>query len=592
MANSVLKGRTLSATGSHSFKPVRFGRYLLMDRVSRGGMSDIFLAKTGGFGSFEKPLIIKKLLPDYCTESRYVKRFVNEARTLASFNHSNIVQILDMGMVEGEYYIALEYIEGRNAAHILSKGVRTGRPPSPEFALHICMEVAKGLGYAHRKKGPSGAKLLLVHQDINSFNVMVSYEAEVKIIDFGIARMFLDGDSEHFPVAGKLLYFSPEQLQHKPVDRRVDIYGTGVLLYELLTGQRLVEHQETVVKTIKKILDLDIPQKVRTNDLIRPELKPILIKAMAFDPADRYAWMEEFTEELRQVVKRCSLDVDATAFSRYMKQLFQREMILDARRMRKLLTEPLPASLQFAGHYTSAPTEKIARKELSASGSSPAVPAEDEPASHELTRELRTRTVSIPTGKTIYRKGDRANQIYLLNKGKVKLWLQVGRNKRTIALLKPGDFFGEMALLEGHHHQEFARAEENSELTLVDRQSVEQLVSHETLRKLVRSGLTKLKDVESLVESELIEDSLGRLIYGLLLFHRRSAEVNGKDIDISELAEMLSLEDKEELKKYLDKLHALDVVHVDRNSVQVDDSKKLENILKVLSHRGELILKL
>jgi serine/threonine protein kinase len=105
----------------------------------------------------------------------------------------------------------------------------------------------------------------LVHQDVNSFNVMVSYEAEVKIIDFGIAQVFLGKAQDGLPVAGKLLYFSPEQLQKKPVDRRVDIYGTGVLLYELLVGQRLIQHQATVSQTVKTILEIDVAQKVRVD---------------------------------------------------------------------------------------------------------------------------------------------------------------------------------------------------------------------------------------------------------------------------------------------------------------------------------------
>ena len=119
------------------FKPRKFGRYWLFDQISRGGMSGIFLAKTTSVGGFQKPVVIKKLLPEYSTKSRYVKRFINEAKTLAQLNHSNIVQVLDMGINDGEYYITLEYVEGRNVAHVLSKATRTGRPPSLAFAGHV-----------------------------------------------------------------------------------------------------------------------------------------------------------------------------------------------------------------------------------------------------------------------------------------------------------------------------------------------------------------------------------------------------------------------------------------------------------------------
>jgi serine/threonine-protein kinase len=140
---------------------------------------------------------------------------------------------------------------------------------------------------------------MLVHQDVNSFNVMISYEAEVKIIDFGIARIFLDkATSNGLPITGKLLYFSPEQLLRKNLDRRVDIYGTGVLLYELLTGERLVKHQETIPQTVKTILEMDILSKVREHDRIPEHLKPVLVRAMASDRNKRYSWMEELIDAL------------------------------------------------------------------------------------------------------------------------------------------------------------------------------------------------------------------------------------------------------------------------------------------------------
>ncbi len=355
-----------------------------------------------------------------------------------------------------------------------------------------------------------------------------------------------------------------------------------------------MEHQETVGKTIKTILEMDVPAKVRANDLIRSELKPILIRAMAFDPDDRYTWVDELVADLHQIVKRSSLDMNSTAFSQYMKQLFQREMILDARRMRKLLTERLPEQVRSTNRGNSGERRRTSDKAVSTRQHLQPAAVEDSPPAQDLPNDLHAHgvSISIPAGKTIYRRGDRANQVYLLDKGKVKLWLQIGRKKRTIGLLRAGDFFGEMALLGDNFHLDSARAEEDSELTLLDKRSLQPLESHELVRKLVSSALMKLKNVESVIESDLLEDSLGRLIYGLLLFHGRSSELNGKDINLNELAEVLSLEDKEELKKYLRKLEALDVIRVDQNTVRVDDTKKLENILKVLSRRGELTLKL
>jgi eukaryotic-like serine/threonine-protein kinase len=324
------------------FEPVTFGRYRLIDQISKGGMSDIFLAKISSVAGFQKPLVIKKLLPVYANKPRYVRRFINEARTLSRLNHSNIVQVTDMGVIDSEYYIAMEYVEGRNIAHILSKASKTGRRPSMDFIFQVVLEVAKGLAYAHKRKGVGGENLMLVHQDVNAFNVMVSYEAEVKIIDFGIAQAFLDKTNRSgFPVAGKLLYFSPEQIQRKPLDRRVDIYGTGVLLYELLTGERLIKHQETVSDTIKMILQMDISKKLENEDRIPAPLKPILIKTMALKPDDRYSWMEDMSEDLRRVVRKLRLNMDCAGMAGYMREQFTRELVLD----RNTLAEAYPELL-------------------------------------------------------------------------------------------------------------------------------------------------------------------------------------------------------------------------------------------------------
>ena len=173
--NAHVTGQAPSRFRQRVFEPRVFGRYCLIDQISKGGMSDIYLAKIVGEAGFQKPLVIKKLIPRYATKSSFVKRFVNEAKTLARLNHSNIVQVLDMGIIDGEYYIALEYIEGRNVAHITSKTAKTGRSPSLEFVLHVVMEIARGLAYSHRKKGETGENLMLVHQDINVFNLRITH---------------------------------------------------------------------------------------------------------------------------------------------------------------------------------------------------------------------------------------------------------------------------------------------------------------------------------------------------------------------------------------------------------------------------------
>ncbi len=412
------------------FKPTTFGRYCLIDQISKGGMSDIYLAKAVGFGGFQKPLVIKKLLPQYSEKPRHVKRFINEANTLARLNHANIVQILDMGVIAGEYYIALEYIEGRNVAHVLSKSARSQARPPLEFTLHVIAELAKGLGYVHKKQGTGGENLMLVHQDVNSFNVMVSYEAEVKIIDFGIARIFLDkARQDKLPVAGKLLYFSPEQLQKKPLDRRVDIYGTGVLFYELLTGKRLVEHRPTIEETVKMILKVDIRDKVRGDNGIPDELKPILTKAMAFDPGARYSWMEEMIEDIRSVSKKLSLDLNSASLSAYMKEHFSQEIHLDRRRMRKLVSEEVPP-VERTGGGTKGTSAGTGTDLLEAILNPVLAPLTDHEKGWEEQTQFIPKTMKLKAGKTIFRQGDTGSDIFVIKKGTVRLFVKVGSTRR------------------------------------------------------------------------------------------------------------------------------------------------------------------
>jgi serine/threonine protein kinase/CRP-like cAMP-binding protein len=594
MANPQAKGQSGSASRKTTFEPMLFGRHCLIDRISQGGMSDIYLAKSVGAGGFQKPLVVKKLLPRYSSKPRYVKRFINEAKTLARLNHTNIVQILDMGIINGEYFLALEYIEGRNVAYILSKAMRNSRPPSLEFALHVVLEVAKGLAYSHRRKGPSGEHLMLVHQDINSFNVMVSFEAEVKIIDFGIARMFLENDDmDGLPVAGKLLYFSPEQLQRRPVDRRVDIYGTGVLLYEILTGQRLIQHQETVKATVKTILEMDIRQKVESDDLIRKDLRPILIRAMALDPEDRYPWMEDMIDDLRAVIKASSLDLNTATFSKYMKEQFRREILLDKQRLRNLYAVDVPQSYWIQGRY--GPAKGLACwNDVDLVAEVLDQVAEDgvKDSSRNGEEDLLPRTLCVQAGEPIFSQGEPASDVYVIQKGKVRTFIDVGRRRQTLSHLREGDVLGESALLDDSCHTESAEAEEDCQLFCLDREAFARIVGPDRAGKIVVNIVEKLRNVKSLVESSLFEDALSRLIHGLIFCYHRSGEQNGRTIQYDELTDLLGLKDDDATKRYLRKLESLEILRVDDKTVQVTNLSKLENVLALLSGRGKLQLNL
>jgi len=588
-------GNPSSVIRQKIFKPQTFGRYCLIDQISKGGMSDIYLAKISGVGGFNKPVVIKKLQTQYSNKPRYVKRFINEANTLARLNHSNIVQVVDMGIINGEYFIAMEYIEGRNAAHILLKAAKTGRAPSLEFIIHVIWELARGLAYSHRRKSPEGENLLLVHQDINSFNLMVSYEADVKIIDFGIAQIFLDKDNhEDLPVTGKLLYFSPEQLQKKPLDRRVDIYGTGALLYEFLTGQRLVQHQDTIEDTVRMILELNVNEIIQSNDKIRPELKPILIRSLAFNPSDRYPWMEDMIEDLRAVVKSLNLDLNAREFSSYMREIFHREVLLDRRRMRRLLatdatnTQSIPASREATSARAGAPD---AQDKSSGPLNASLWPFDEEGRPTLPKMGVEARTMCFRTGTVIFSHGDSGGDVYVIQKGRVRLFIGSGNSRQTLRILRGGDFFGEAALMDETRRTISAKAEDDCQLLCLEKEAFFKVVRGDLTRRIMVNLVERLTDATSLLEAGLLDDTLSRVIYGLRFMVRRSPFRDGKDIDMDELRDQFGFGDTPLVKKYLQKLEALEVIEQRRKTVHVRDAEKLENLFNILAGRGKLSLK-
>lgn len=578
------------------FEPRLFGRYYLIDQISKGGMSNIYLAKTVSVGGFQKPLVIKKLLPQYAAKSSYVKRFVNEANTLTRLSHSNIVQILDMGIIDGEYFIATEYIEGRNVAHIVSKASRTGRMPSLEFIIYLMTELGRGLAYAHDRKTASGESLTLVHRDVNSFNVMVSYEAEVKLIDFGIVRVSLEKETDDgLPVAGKLLYFSPEQLLKKPVDRRCDIYGMGVLLYEVLTGTRLVEHQETIADTVKSILEMNITEKVEASDKIDEDLAPILIKAMAMDPDERYSHMGDMTADLRAVVGKRGLELRVESFADYMRELFHSEILLDRRRMRRLRSEE-PLRRVAGAEDASAGASRV---ELQHDDSEPrdwSLSASSWPFS-ENAEVLDDRSPISPNakcfaaGKKIFQQGEPGSEIYVILKGKVRLYLRTDHGLQTLQVLGEGDFFGEYAIIDDNSRPMSAMAVEECVLVCLDRDDFPKLVPHDLGRRIVFNLVSRLTDTLSLFESALLEDSLSRLVYALTYYVKSGRRKNGADIDIAEMLDTFRLKNDGQFQKYLSKLKALDILEADKKTIHIRSVETLENILNVLVGRGKFMLK-
>jgi serine/threonine protein kinase len=291
-------------------------------------MGEIFLAKHGLAG-FEKLAVIKKVLPHLAADAQFISRFVDEAQVAIKLQHVNVAQVFEVGRVGDEYFLALEYIEGRDLRRTLAYlGNRKQRLPV-DLALFIGREMANGLAYAHRRTSNDGSSLNLVHCDISPPNILVSFEGETKVIDFGIAKSAIRGTATDPKMGfGKFGYMAPEQLiRGGVVDHRTDLYAAGVVLFELLTGQRLYEagaepDYRALAKKVAKG-EHTFPSEVDKSlapydDLVATALRP--------KPEDRYQTAAEFRDAIQQALVAVNPTISTDVLGAYMRDLFAPEM--------------------------------------------------------------------------------------------------------------------------------------------------------------------------------------------------------------------------------------------------------------------------
>ncbi|MFY2560845.1 serine/threonine-protein kinase, partial [Corallococcus terminator] len=221
----------------HPSEGLDFGRYTLLERIATGGMAEIYRARMTAVAGVTKPVVIKKILPGYADKSAFVSMFVNEARIAAGLSHGNIAQVFDFGEVGGQYFIAMEWVDGHPLSRVLRRAREKGLYTLPQpLALLVTVEVLEGLAYAHTRLDDRGRPLHIIHRDVSPQNVLLSFEGQVKLVDFGIARARLagHGESDEAEAKGKYAYFAPEQARGRELDARADIFAAGTLLYETL----------------------------------------------------------------------------------------------------------------------------------------------------------------------------------------------------------------------------------------------------------------------------------------------------------------------------------------------------------------------
>jgi hypothetical protein len=299
----------------------RIGPYLLHRKVARGGMAELFLADYVREDGFRRKVAVKRILPHLAGNQDFIKMFTREARLAALLQHPNIVQIFDYGNIENAYFIAMEYIDGKNLGEILST-LEHGL--SVERAIFIISEICKGLDYSHNKRDENtGEPFKIVHRDISPQNLLISYQGEVKISDFGISKARSEPSlTQAGVVKGKLAYLSPEQALGEPIDHRADIYALGLVFYETLTGRRVYPFSSDV-EAIRMIPKIDIEPLGNSVPNIPEELNRIVMKCLEKQKNLRYQSAAAVYTDLAKFKKEQKIVFDTSDLADFMKKSFK-----------------------------------------------------------------------------------------------------------------------------------------------------------------------------------------------------------------------------------------------------------------------------
>jgi serine/threonine protein kinase len=311
----------------------QFGKYLLLDRIAVGGMAEVHRAKSFGVEGFEKIHAIKKILPHVAEDQEFVEMFINEAKIASQLTHSNIAQIYDLGKIEGNLFIAMEYIWGKDLLQMVNYFRRRREAMPPPMAVYIATRVCEGIDYAYHKRGGHGKPLKIIHRDVSPQNVLISYDGEVKIIDFGIAKATLHhSETQAGLLKGKFSYMSPEQVQGFPIDHRSDIFAIGTVLFEMLTSQSLFRGENDFI-TLERVRKAEVPLPTEINPKIPKSLEKIVMKALALDPNDRWQRAADFQDALQRFLITSPPIYTAKRLADWMKLTFTADIDQDKGRM-------------------------------------------------------------------------------------------------------------------------------------------------------------------------------------------------------------------------------------------------------------------
>jgi serine/threonine protein kinase len=326
----------------------RLGKYELIKRLSVGGMAEIFLARAVGLPGFQKLVAVKRILPQLAAKPDFLEMFLDEARIAATLQHSNIVQTYDVCVLAGNYIIAMEYLHGEDVRSILSKSVHAQRRVPLEHVLQIMIALCGGLHYAHEKEGFDGKPLNIVHRDVSPGNLIVTYDGDIKLLDFGIASAAIKArETNTGSVKGKISYMSPEQARGQDVDRRTDVFAAGVILYELSLGRKLYRGTDYEILTNIVKGKFDTPRTVDPN--YDPQLEKIVLNALSRDRDQRYPTAQDLQNDLEKLARERGLFLSKSGLKKFMGELFEKEIAAwrESQKQGKSLVEHLELTASY-----------------------------------------------------------------------------------------------------------------------------------------------------------------------------------------------------------------------------------------------------
>ncbi len=299
----------------------RFGQYTLQEKIAVGGMAEVWKARMRGVEGFQKTVAIKKILPHMGDNADFVSMFIDEAKLAAQLSHPNIIHIYDLGKIGRDYYIAMEYVEGKDLRSILNAARRRSLSLPLGLALLIAARLASALDYAHRKRDFDDRELGLVHRDVSPQNVLITFEGDIKLCDFGIAKAVSKANQTQMgALKGKLQYMSPEQAWGKNVDARSDIFSLGAILFEMLTGERLFPG-DSEMSILEAVRDGRTRRARSVLPSVPPEVDELVEKALAQDPAQRYQSASEMQGRIETVLHGLKPMPSHTDLAAYMHRL-------------------------------------------------------------------------------------------------------------------------------------------------------------------------------------------------------------------------------------------------------------------------------